>query len=78
MFSDTDFSNSVKGLKTPMLVIFGEYDFKDEEALMRRTFLKWYPNAQLECCKNAGHFPMLEAPAPLAASIEKFLNEHKE
>jgi pimeloyl-ACP methyl ester carboxylesterase len=73
MFSNTDFSDSVKRLKTPMLVIYGEYDFEDEEALMRRTFLEWYPNAQLECCKNAGHFPMLEAPVPLAGTIEKFL-----
>lgn len=78
MFSDTDFSSAVKGLKIPMLVIYGENDFKEEEALMRRTFLAWYPNAQLECCKNAGHFPMQEAPIPLAASILKFLHEHFE
>ena len=78
MFANTDFSESAKGLKTPMLVIFGEYDMEGSEALMRNTFLKWYPNAQLECCKCSGHYPMLETPVHLASSIEKFLLAHYE
>ncbi len=78
MFSNTDFSDSVKGLKTPMLVIFAEHDFEGAEALMRDTFLKWYPNAQLECCKSSGHYPMLETPVYLASTIEKFLINHRE
>ena len=45
MFSYTDFSESVKGMNTPILVLFGEYDFKESEAFMRDTFLNWYPNA---------------------------------
>lgn len=72
MFSNTDFSDSVKGLKTPILVLFGEYDLEGEERLLRGTFLEWYPNAQLKCCKNAGHFPMQETPGPLASIIEQF------
>ena len=73
MFSDTDFSNAVKGLKTSMLVIYGEHDFKGEEELIRNTFLTWYPNAQVECCQGAGHFPSQENPAFLANCIQKFL-----
>lgn len=76
MFSHTDFSESVKGLRTPILVLFGEYDFEGSEAFMRNTFLKWYPNAQLECCKTAGHYPMIETPVALVATIEKFLSAH--
>lgn len=76
MFSSTDFSESVKGLATPILVLFGEYDFEGSEACMRNTFLKWYPNAQLECCNASGHYPMIETPVALVATIEKFLSAY--
>lgn len=76
MFTRTDFSESVKGLSTPMLVLYGEHDFEGSEAFMRNTFLKWYPNAQLECCKASGHYPMIETPIALVATIEKFLSLH--
>ena len=76
MFFYTDFSESVKGLHTPILVLFGEYDFERSEAFMRNTFLKWYPNAHLECCKASGHYPMIETPVTLVTAIEKFLSAH--
>lgn len=76
MFFFTDFSDSVKGLPTPILVLIGEHDFEGSEAFMRNTFLKWYPNAQLEWCKASGHYPMLETPTALVATIEKFLSDH--
>jgi pimeloyl-ACP methyl ester carboxylesterase len=77
MFFHTDFSESVKGLRTPILVLFGEYEGGIlDEALMRDTFLKWYPNAQLECCKGSGHYPMIETPVTLVSTIEKFLSVH--
>ena len=76
MFSYTDFSESAKGLSTPILVLHGEYDFEGSEAFMRNTFLQWYPNAQLECCKTSGHYPMIETPVALVAAIEKFLAAH--
>jgi len=77
MFFNTDFSESVKGLQTPILVLFGEYDSGIlDEALMRNTFLKWYPNAHLECCKGSGHYPMIETPITLVTAIEKFLSTH--
>lgn len=76
MFFHTDFSESVKGLNTPILVLFGEHDFEGSEAFMRNTFLMWYPNAQLECCKASGHYPMIETPIALVTAIEKFLFAH--
>lgn len=77
MFFKTDFSESVKGLQTPILVLVGEYDTGIlNEALMRTTFLKWYPNAQLECCEASGHYPMIETPVALVTTIEKFFNSH--
>lgn len=76
MFFHTDFSESVKGLTVPILVLVGEHDFEGSEAFMRNTFLKWYPNAQLEWCKACGHYPMIETPVALVAIIEKFLSVH--
>ncbi len=76
MFSNTDFSAAVKGLTTSMLVLYGEHDFEGTEAILRNTFLNWYPNAQMECCKASGHYPMQETPVNLASSIEKFLLSH--
>lgn len=78
MFSNTDFSESVRGLRTPMLVLFGEYDFEGSEECMRNTFLNPYPNARLECCKAAGHYPMIETPVALITTIEKFLFAHSD
>lgn len=80
MFSDTDFSNEVNGLQTPILVIYGEYDFegKAAEEAIKNTFLKWYPNAHMECCEGAGHFPTQETPIYLAGRIENFLSSHSE
>ncbi len=77
MFSKVNFLAQAKGLKTPMLILYGEHDF-DEEATSHKTFLDTYPNALLECCKNAGHFPMQETPIALASSIERFLLKHSE
>lgn len=73
MFMHTDFSESVKGLKTPILVLIGEHDFEGSEAFMQNTFMQWYPNAQLEWCKASGHYPMIEVPVALVTTIEKFL-----
>ena len=58
--------------ETPMLVLYSEHDFEGEEARMQNTFLKWYPNAKLECCKAAGHYPMQETPVYLASRIERY------
>jgi pimeloyl-ACP methyl ester carboxylesterase len=74
MFSYTDFSESAKGLKTPILVLYGKYDVKESEALMRNTFLQWYPNSELKCCEASGHYPMIETPIAFVAHIEKFLS----
>jgi pimeloyl-ACP methyl ester carboxylesterase len=77
MFFHTDFSESVKGLQTPILVLFSEYDSGIlNEGLMRNTFMKWYPNAHLDCCKGSGHYPMIEIPVTLVTVIEKFLSTH--
>jgi esterase len=40
---------------------------------MRKTWLAWYPNATLDTLLSAGHYPMHETPAALAAAVRAFL-----
>ena len=74
-WSGTDFSEDIKAARValPLLALVGEHDPRFDAALMRRTYLAWYPQARLEVLGNAGHYPMNETPLALAASIEAFL-----
>lgn len=75
-WSGTDFSGEVMRAapKLPLLALVGEHDPRFDAALMRRTYLAWYPQARLQVLANAGHYPMNETPLALAASIEAFLS----
>ncbi|PJJ18008.1 pimeloyl-ACP methyl ester carboxylesterase [Janthinobacterium sp. 67] len=74
-WSGTDFSEEIKAARValPLLALVGEHDPRFDAALMRRTYLAWYPQARIEVLGNAGHYPMNETPLALAASIEAFL-----
>ena len=74
-WSGTDFSEEIKAARVtlPLLALVGEHDPRFDTALMRRTYLAWYPQARLEVLGNAGHYPMNETPLALVASIEAFL-----
>ncbi|TDY35509.1 alpha/beta hydrolase [Janthinobacterium sp. 75] len=76
-WSGSDFSGEVRRAASPLplLALVGEHDPRFDAALMRRTYLAWYPRARLEVLANAGHYPMNETPLALAASIEAFLTE---
>lgn len=71
-----DFSGEAEGLATPIKVLVGEFDPALNPDFMRATFLKWYPNADLEVIGNAGHYPMHETPVILATLMEAFILEH--
>ena len=75
-WAKTDFSAAIKGNPTPLKVIVGEHDPALNADFMRQTYLAWYPNASLEICANAGHYPMQETPIWLATTIERFLADH--
>jgi pimeloyl-ACP methyl ester carboxylesterase len=68
-----DFSEQVNGNPAAVKVIVGEHDPALSAAVMEQTWLRFYPGAELEVMPNAGHYPMFETPAALAASIEEFL-----
>lgn len=73
-WAHTDFSASV-GVRDdlPVKVIVGENDPALSAEVMTRTWLKYFPGAELEILANAGHYPMFETPVALATSIERFL-----
>jgi pimeloyl-ACP methyl ester carboxylesterase len=70
-----DFSDRVQGNPAAVKVIVGEHDPALSAAVMEQTWLRFYPSAELEVVPNAGHYPMFETPAALAASIEEFLGQ---
>jgi pimeloyl-ACP methyl ester carboxylesterase len=74
-WATVDFSDQVRGNPVPVQLFIGEHDPTLSAALMKDTWLSYYPNAALEIIGNAGHYPMYEAPAFLGTRIEAFLND---
>jgi pimeloyl-ACP methyl ester carboxylesterase len=62
------------GATVPVKVIVGETDPALSAAVMKQTWLAYFPAAELEVVANAGHYPMFETPVALATSIEGFLS----
>jgi pimeloyl-ACP methyl ester carboxylesterase len=73
-WAKTDFADEIAGTTLPVKVIVGEHDPALSAAVMEQTWLKHYPNAELEVMANAGHYPMFETPVALATSVEEFLS----
>jgi len=71
----TDFSARIAGLPVPVQVIVGEHDPDLTPDVMRQTYLRWYPKADLALFANAGHYPMDETPIALATCVESFLTQ---
>jgi pimeloyl-ACP methyl ester carboxylesterase len=77
MFANTDFSQDVKGLSTPFLVISGEHDIPAHAVpRMRETFGVYLKDVEIVECKNAAHYPMQETPVYLATTLESFFAKH--
>lgn len=71
-----DFSDRVKELPTPVLVIVGRHDPAIREDHVQETWLQYYPNAGVSIIEEASHFPMFETPKELAELMEGFLLRH--
>lgn len=74
-WAKSDFHDQIEGLELPVKVIVGEHDPALNADLMRQTWLKSYPNAELEVLAAAGHYPMDETPVALATTVENFLSQ---
>jgi len=72
-WAKSDFSDRVRGNQAAVKVVVGEHDPALPASVMEQTWLRFFPAAELEVMANAGHYPMYETSAALAASIEEFL-----
>jgi 3-oxoadipate enol-lactonase len=73
MLVGANFVEEVRGLDTPYLVIVGDKDPGLDAEAMKKTFLAWHRNAELQVMPNCGHYPMQECPPYFATIVERFL-----
>ena len=75
-WTQTNFSEEIRGLDIPVLVLYGEYDLALTGEVMQQTYIEWLPNAELAMIGNSGHYPMQETPVFLTTTVEKFMHKH--
>ncbi|MFF4590798.1 alpha/beta fold hydrolase [Streptomyces sp. NPDC001388] len=68
-----DFHDRTEGSAVPALAVTGALDPALSAALMRETWLRWYPRAELYELAAAGHYAMDETPLELVRVWEDFL-----
>jgi pimeloyl-ACP methyl ester carboxylesterase len=73
-----DFHRRAEGATVPALAVTGALDPALSAALMRETWLRWYPRAELHELPSAGHYAMDETPLELIRVVEDFLRADEE
>ncbi|MEU5534230.1 alpha/beta hydrolase [Streptomyces sp. NPDC020362] len=68
-----DFRADVECSEVPAPAVAGELDPALSPALMRQTWMSWYPRAELTALPWAGHHAMDETPLELIRTAEDFL-----
>ncbi|MFT2014960.1 alpha/beta fold hydrolase [Streptomyces sp. 796.1] len=68
-----DFHDQIEGLELPVRVVVGRHDPALSAEVMRATWLRWYPHADLVELADAGHYPADETPHELVRAVEEFL-----
>ncbi|MBF0166888.1 MAG: alpha/beta hydrolase [Alphaproteobacteria bacterium] len=77
MFTESDITAGVTGLDLPVRLIAGAYDLPFYRLpSLRPLFEAWYPRLETVEILEAGHYPMLETPARLAALLEDWVRRH--
>jgi 2-polyprenyl-6-methoxyphenol hydroxylase-like FAD-dependent oxidoreductase/pimeloyl-ACP methyl ester carboxylesterase len=72
-FRTTDFAARITGSEVPALALVGENDPAVTADAMRESWMKHYPQGELDVIGNSGHYPMVETPVALATAVERFL-----
>jgi len=76
-FANKDYSQNVKSMEKPVLVITAEYDYPSlRYDKVKPLFDKLnYQNVEFKDIKNSGHYPNQETPVYLATLIEQFMEQ---
>lgn len=69
-----DFAADLAGLDVPVQLIVGANDPAVGAPVMRQTWMKAFPNAELVELTDAGHYAMYETPVLSATLVEEFLS----
>lgn len=72
-WADTDLAADIAGTSIPTLLLVGEHDPSLTVDVMTQTYGKAFRDLTIDVVRNAGHYPMDEAPVDLATRIERFL-----
>ena len=72
-WADTDLTASITGTTIPTLLLVGEHDPSLTVDVMTQTYGATFRDVTIDVVRNAGHYPMDEAPVDLATRIERFL-----
>ncbi|PYC87857.1 alpha/beta hydrolase [Streptomyces tateyamensis] len=72
-WSGQDYTEKLTGLQLPVGVFVGALDLALTADVMRATFLKLFPQAELIELPATGHYPMYELPVRFATELERFL-----
>ena len=73
IYALTEMSSWLASIKTPCLVMTGEYDIGCSPEI-NKQIVKTIPNSKLEILKNLKHAITLESPQLVSKNINKFLN----
>ena len=68
-----DWTDTIRSIRTPTLVIHGEDDLLDVE--VASTIAALIPGSELSIIPHAGHMPFWEAPDEFFARVEGFLQD---
>ena len=68
------FEPRAQELKTPVLVVWGEYD-RFIDAKLGQEIAEKLPNAKLEIIDKSGHYVHMDKPQELAQVVTKFLDD---
>ena len=69
---DSDMRAAASGVTTPSLVVVGEEDSSTPPSL-NQELAELIPEAEFQAFPGAAHFPCIEAEAPMAARVKRFL-----
>jgi len=75
MWTGENFATEMKTVKTPFLVLSGQYDHPGFRLEKQKNAFEGFENVTFIDIENSGHFPMQETPIFLAAEIEEYIKE---